>query len=161
MGKRVTIFSFVTRLRKALGIPTKSRMIGEGQIALSAERPLTLRNAVWQVIQQSDKRHATTTERIDKLRAAHTDLDTAITLTEGFADLIRTRSAAARDPWLAQAEASTRNPFRSFAASLHHDYAAVRAGVELSWSTVPVEGAINRLKMFKHTMFGRASFALL
>jgi transposase len=161
MGKRVTVFSFVTRLRKAFGIPTKSRMIGAGQIALPAERPLTPRNAVWQVIQQPDKRHATTTERIDKLRAAHTDLDTAITLTESLAELIRTRNPAGLDPWLAHAETSALKPFRSFAASLRRDYAAVRAGVELPWSTGPVEGAINRLKMVKRTMFGRASFALL
>jgi len=45
--------------------------------------------------------------------------------------------------------------------SLRRDYAAVRAGVELPWSTGLVEGAMNRLKMVKRTMFGRASFALL
>jgi len=31
----------------------------------------------------------------------------------------------------------------------------------LPWSTGLVEGAMNRLKMVKRTMFGRASFALL
>ena len=29
------------------------------------------------------------------------------------------------------------------------------------WTTNPVEGQISRLKMIKHTMFGRAGFKLL
>ena len=52
-------------------------------------------------------------------------------------------------------------PFQSFAASLRRDYAAVRAGVEQKCSTGPVEGEINKLKMVKRAMFGRAGFPLL
>ena len=37
----------------------------------------------------------------------------------------------------------------------------VRAGIALPWSTGPVEGSINRLKLIKRTMFGRAGFPLL
>jgi hypothetical protein len=38
-GKRSTIFSFVTRLRKALGIPAKNRSIRAGKVAVPEERP--------------------------------------------------------------------------------------------------------------------------
>jgi transposase len=160
-GKRVTVFSFVTRLRKALGIPAKNRTIQGGTVVLPAERPLTPRNAVWQVLQRPEKRDAATEQRLERLRQAHADLDAAITLTEGLATLIRTRDPVALDRWLEQAVASTLKPFQNFAASLRRDYAAVRAGVEQPWSTGPVEGAINRLKMLKRAMFGRAGFALL
>jgi hypothetical protein len=44
---------------------------------------------------------------------------------------------------------------------LYEDYAAVKAGVTLPWSTGPVEGHINRLKMLKRQMFGRAHVDLL
>jgi len=37
----------------------------------------------------------------------------------------------------------------------------VKAGVTLPWSTSPVEGHINRLKMVKRQMFGRARLDLL
>jgi len=160
-GKRVTVFSFVTRLRKALGIPAKNRTIQDGKVAVLDERPLTPRSAVWQVLQRPEKRDEATDERIGKLRQAHPDLDEAITLTAGFATLVRTRNPAALDRWLDQATASTLKPFQSFAASLRRDYDAVRAGVELKSSTGPVEGSINRLKMVKRTMFGRAGFPLL
>jgi transposase len=48
-----------------------------------------------------------------------------------------------------------------FAHGLRDDYAAVKAGVTLPWSTGPVEGHINRLKMLKRQMFGRARLDLL
>ncbi len=50
---------------------------------------------------------------------------------------------------------------RRFALGLYEDYAAVKAGVTLPWSSGPVEGHINRLKMLKRQMFGRAHLNLL
>jgi hypothetical protein len=41
------------------------------------------------------------------------------------------------------------------------DLAAVTAGLSLPWSNGQVEGQINRLKLVKRTMYGRASFDLL
>ena len=52
-------------------------------------------------------------------------------------------------------------PLRSFAEHLSIDYDAVRAAVTLDWSNGPVEGQINRLKMLKRTMYGRAGLDLL
>jgi len=48
-----------------------------------------------------------------------------------------------------------------FAAHLQHDAEAVQAALELPWTTSPAEGLINRLKMLKRTMYGRAGFDLL
>ena len=50
---------------------------------------------------------------------------------------------------------------RRFATGLSEDYEAVKAGGTLPWSTSPVEGQINRLKMLKRQMFGRARLDLL
>lgn len=160
-GKRVTVFTFITRLRKALGIPAKNRTIQDGTICVSEERPLTSRNAVWLAMKRPEQRDQETIERIEALRHLHEDLDAAISLTEAFARLIRGQDVVALDRWLEQAAASTLKPFQNFAASLRRDYEAVRAGVALEWSTGPVEGEINRLKMLKRTMFGRAGFQLL
>ena len=51
--------------------------------------------------------------------------------------------------------------FGRFAKSLRGDYAAVKAGLTLSWSSGPVEGHVNRLKMLKRQMYGRAKLDLL
>ena len=48
-----------------------------------------------------------------------------------------------------------------FAFGLQKDISAVAAAVDTSWSTGQVEGQINRLKMIKRQMYGRAGFKLL
>jgi transposase len=48
-----------------------------------------------------------------------------------------------------------------FADSLRKDHEAVSAALDLPWTTSPAEGQINRLKMIKRTMFGRANLDLL
>lgn len=50
---------------------------------------------------------------------------------------------------------------RRFATGLYEDYDAVEAGVTWPWSTGPVEGPSNRLKMLKRQMFSRARRDLL
>ncbi|MEV4453979.1 hypothetical protein AB0K24_53350 [Streptomyces mirabilis] len=48
-----------------------------------------------------------------------------------------------------------------FASHLERDLDAVVAGLTLPWDPGVVERHINRIKMLKHQMFGRAGFALL
>jgi transposase len=81
--------------------------------------------------------------------------------TQDFAGLVRRRQPASLDPWLARAATSALPPFRRFAAGLRADLAAVQAAVTLPWSQGPIEGQINRLKMLKRQMFGRACLDLL
>ena len=50
---------------------------------------------------------------------------------------------------------------RQFVAGLRRDGKAIQAALDLPWTTSPAEGQINRLKMLKRTMYGRASFDLL
>jgi len=50
---------------------------------------------------------------------------------------------------------------KEFVASLRRDLGAERAALDLPWTTSPAEGQINRLKMLKRTMYGRAGFSLL
>ena len=48
-----------------------------------------------------------------------------------------------------------------FSVGLQRDWEAVVAGLTLEWSTGPVDGQINRLKMLKRRMYGRAGASLL
>jgi transposase len=49
----------------------------------------------------------------------------------------------------------------SFASGLTSDLDAVTAGLTLPHSSGPVEGNVNRIKMIKRQMYGRAGFDLL
>ena len=48
-----------------------------------------------------------------------------------------------------------------FARVLRRDLDAVKQAITSRWSNGPVEGHINRLKMIKRQMYGRAGFELL
>jgi transposase len=50
---------------------------------------------------------------------------------------------------------------RSFVVGLRRDQDAVTAGFILPWSSGVVEGNVNRLKMLKRQMYGRAKPDLL
>ncbi|HEY2155246.1 MAG TPA: transposase, partial [Isosphaeraceae bacterium] len=63
--------------------------------------------------------------------------------------------------WLSGAEGSSAAGTRPFALRLRRDEAAVRAGLTSEWSNGPVEGHVNRLKLVKRSMYGRAGFDLL
>jgi transposase len=100
-------------------------------------------------------------QQLALLAAQQAELAEAVTLARDFADLVRPRQPDRLDGWLARATPSTLTALQRFAQGLRDDYAAVKAGVTLRWSNGPVEGHINRLKMLKRHMFGRAHLALL
>ena len=80
-------------------------------------------------------------------------------MEKAFGTLVRQRCILA--PWLVRAAQSPLPPFRRFAKGLPADIAAVQAAVTLPWSQDPTVGQINRLKMLKRQMFGRARLDLL
>ncbi|MFK8844535.1 transposase [Streptomyces sp. Ac-502] len=64
--------------------------------------------------------------------------------------------------WIETATATTELPsLRHFAQHLERDLDAVIAGLTRPWNSGVVEGHVNRIKMLKRQMFGRAGFELL
>ena len=95
------------------------------------------------------------------LQAQPRDLAVAIDRAPDVCALVRERQADWFDPWRACAIASGVAPLQRFATGLRADDDAVNAGLLLPWSNGPVEGRINRLKMLKRSMCGRATLDLL
>jgi len=63
--------------------------------------------------------------------------------------------------WMTAAEQAALPGIGRFATGLNADLAAVIAGLSLSFNSGPVEGNVNRIKMIKRQMYGRAGFDLL
>jgi len=82
-------------------------------------------------------------------------------LAQRFIGLLHEHTDEGLTDWLAQMQKSGVPELLSFAAGISRDEAAVRAGLRLSWSQGPVEGAVNRVKLIKRSMYGRANFDLL
>jgi len=128
---------------------------------VEAAKPLTPRGATWLVIRREAKLNEAEKQQLAGLQGLEGEITEAIRLTQDFADLVRHGKPDQLDTWLERAAASCLQAFKSFANGLQTDYDAVKAGITLPWSTGPVEGQINRLKMLKRQMFGRANIDLL
>jgi len=92
---------------------------------------------------------------------SNAELATTYRLAQEFAILLKGRKEEKLSGWLKRVHESAIVELISFAKGLERDEAAVRAGLSLPWSQGPVEGAVNRLKLIKRSMYERAKFDLL
>ena len=163
-GSYPTLMRYLQRLRAAEEVlsthppsPTRPRPV----LVTTARRVWTPRTAAWLVLRRMEKRSAEEQEWLAVLRRHAPALDEAVALAEEFASLLRERAPERLDSWLQRAERSAAQQLCNFAKRLWADYDAVRAAMTLAWSSGPTEGQINRLKMIKRQMYGRASLDLL
>jgi transposase len=82
-------------------------------------------------------------------------------LAQGFSRIVRERSSSRLNEWLRSATRSQLKEFVSFARGLGEDYEAVKNALCHEWSNGQLEGQVNRLKLIKRAMYGRAKFDLL
>jgi transposase len=162
-GSYGVVAAYARRLRQAQGRPPGHRRPRQPlpDVAEPSCPLLTPRRAAWLVLRHEAKRTAAEAQQLTQLHAQSAEVAEAIDLAQDFATLVRQRQPTQLDPWLTRATTSTLEALRRFATGLYEDDEAVKAGVTLPWSTSPVEGHINRLKMLKRQMLGRAHLDLL
>lgn len=161
-GSYKTVTRYVRQLAHAQGVtlrqyPARRRL---PPVVDSSRPALTAKRAAFLVLRRPEGLQPKAQQLVQRL-AQEAELGGAIDLAQDFAQLVRQRQSEQLNPWLERAEQSQLAPFERFARSLREDYAAVKAGVSLSTSNGPVEGQINRLKMLKRQMYGRAGLELL
>ena len=98
---------------------------------------------------------------LSEIRDRCPDLNTIATSVTEFAKMLTQLNGDRLDGWIATAQATGSPDLSSFAKGLLSDYDAVRKGLTLAWNSGVVEGNVNRVKMIKRQMYGRAGFALL
>jgi transposase len=157
------VAAYARRLRQAQGLPPGHRCPRQ-PLPVVAEplcQPLTPRRATWLVLRRETKHTEAEAHQLAHLREQQPEVAETIDLAQAFTRLVRQRQPERLDPWLQRATTSAVDAVRRFATGLYEDYEAVKAGVTLPWNSGPVEGHINRLKMLKRQMFGRARLDLL
>ena len=116
------------------------------------------RQITWILLQGPRPADEKTKAWIEEFRQRVPEIDRAVYLANEFILLLREKRSDQLSHWLAQAAQS---PLASFAAGLRRDLAAVQAACSSPWSQGQVEGQVNRLKLLKRQMYGRAGFPLL
>jgi transposase len=165
-GSAKAMYRYLERLRTphrhALGvIPSKphrrKRVLGSPALLenFSAQR------ATWLAVRQPDELDETQHKELALIRQASPSAETAYRLAQAFMQMMREQTGHQLDAWRSSAEASRLPEFKSIARGIQHDKAAVLAGLTLPWSNGPLEGHVNRLKLLKRSMYGRAKLPLL
>jgi transposase len=162
-GQYGIVALYVRRMRQAQGLAPGQRRSTQPLPAVTEgpRRPVTPRRATWLVFRAPEQYTEEDRQLLEQLTARSPALAEAVALAQGFAGLIRQRQPTQLEPWLRRAAQSALAPFRRFAKGLRADLAAVQAAVTLPWSQGPIEGQINRLKLLKRQMYGRARLDLL
>ncbi|WAP71464.1 transposase [Jiella pelagia] len=108
-------------------------------------------------------------DEVDVIRRIGQDRDAIVLihLVRRFVDLVRRVGTKARDAgpvfdtWLLEAKTCGVRAMETFAAGLEQDRSAVNAALQTGWSNAQTEGQVNKLKLFKRSMYGRGNLDLL
>jgi len=148
--------------------PWRQRQIGRKRRLTTGAAPtppvppaLTARQMAYSLLRRPDKRTEAEQTQLLQVQQADPLLATLATHTEAFARMVRERAAERLEPWLEGVLASPWRELKRFAQGLRQDYAAVKAALTSRYSNGPTEGHVNRLKLFKRQMYGRAKLDLL
>ena len=100
-------------------------------------------------------------DQLTRARAACPHLDALATHVAAFAEILTARQGQRLNDWITAVEADDQPDLRSFTAGLRRDHDAVVNGLSMAYSSGVVEGHVNRIKMIKRQMYGRANLDLL
>ncbi|MEV6071887.1 transposase [Nocardia sp. NPDC052001] len=98
---------------------------------------------------------------LDSILAAIPELTSRAGHVRDFATIMRELRGRELERWMAAVDSDDQPALHPFVRGLRGDQDAVTAGLTLPWSSGTVEGHVNRIKMLKRQMFGRAKPDLL
>jgi transposase len=153
-GRPSTVRAWATERRRSE--PDASR--ASGMAGAQLWQPPTVRRIAHLLMAEAEILSGTDQAFVTRLLEEEPTLREVVAAATRIARLLRRRSDERLDDVLA---AATVTPLAGFITELRKDIDAVQAALDLPWTTSPVEGQINRLKMIKRSMYGRAGFELL
>ena len=116
----------------------------------------------WLIVQPLKDRSKGGEQLVHAIAGLNASWAKGIELARQFPDAMRVQNVAEFDAWLEEAFDKDSPPeIRRFANGLRRDLDAVRRAFNSPWSNGQTEGHVNRLKLIKRQMYGRASFDLL
>jgi hypothetical protein len=159
-GSGRAVYRYLATLEPS-AFPLKRSVVSPGSQNTSLTPPNPLRTisvqqATWLFFRKPDELKEEELERLRLLRQASPHIETTYLLVKQFLQMVRERTGEQLDTWLAAVQASHLEAFASFVTGVQQDKDAVLAGLTLEWSNGPLEGNVNRLKLIKRSMYGRA-----
>lgn len=165
-GSSKAMYRYLTRLRIPQSpssglIPSKPQRLKSVLVSPAPLENFSAQRATWLFVRPFSELDEMQQKELALIKQASPTAEAAYRLAQGFLQMIREHTGHQLETWLSSAEESTLPEFKSFAKGIQQDKAAVLAGLTLPWSNGPLEGHVNRLKLIKRSMYGRAKLRLL
>lgn len=132
-----------------------------GDIPRAVRKPPLVRRVVSWIMSEPARLDPDDQQRLDAILTMSAELTALVGHVRAFATMMVELRGRELERWMAAVDAEDLPALHSFVRGLRRDLDAVTAGLTLSWSSGPVEGHVNRIKMIKRQMFGRAKPDLL
>jgi transposase len=123
--------------------------------------PWSSNRASWLLVKQEEELTEDEKQALERMKKADGEVAQAYTLGQRFSGMVRGRQHESLLPWLDDVAKSGIGALMGFANGIKQDIAAVTNALFLPWSNGQTEGQVNRLKLIKRQMYGRANFDLL
>lgn len=163
-GSQKAIYRCLATLELFVNSPSRRSSVSTNEEIKSQLNPLlalSAPQATWLFFRQEEDLKAEEQENLRHLRQASPDLETAYQLVKEFLHMVHELTGERLEEWLKAVQASHLEAFQPFVTGVLQDKDAVFAGLTLPWSNGPTEGHVNRLKLIKRSMYGRADLDLL
>jgi transposase len=153
-GSRMTVERFLQGLRAM-------KQQGMEITASATTREMTPSRAVGLMLRRSTDLTSQEKMTLQQICHIHPDVEYLNASLQHFLLMVRHLRGEELEQWVQNALQSTIPEMVAFAQKLRQDQSAVQVGLMLKWNNGVVEGNVNRLKLIKRSMYGRANFDLL
>ena len=123
--------------------------------------PWSTSRASWLLVKKEEELTDDDRAALERMKQTDNEVAEAYILGQRFAGMVRERQHESLLPWLEDVAKSGISALTGFANGIKQDLDAVTNALSLPWSNGQTEGQVNRLKLIKRQMYGRANFDLL
>lgn len=156
VGSYDTLMRFLRVWRSDL--PKEDRL----RIHLKTLKTPTAREIKWWLLGSKPKLDEEKSRFLELLQAREPEIGEVVKLITEFRRILKKGNENDYENWREKVRQTTGNQeLKNFAFRLGKDDRAIRGAITTDWSNGQTEGQVNRLKLIKRQMYGRASFAVL
>lgn len=159
-GKEAMVRRYVRKLRVRMRGLTGTEKAKQLRLKTSFATP-SARRAAHLLLKEEAKLRDEEKSFIDELLRSNVEVKRVGETGKQFQEMVKGRDEKRFAGWLEEALASGIKEIVGFADGLKRDLTAVTEAMRSPWSNGQTEGHVNRLKLIKRQMYGRAKFDLL
>jgi transposase len=161
MGTCKQVTRWVHHHRKEPSKNTPRKYIPENKVQTQDHATiLAPRQLAWLLVKDPNNLDKVEENMLNHIRQ-DPEVEMAYGLAQRFQKMVREHVSTELDNWINQCINSSITDLANFASGLQRDHDAIFMALHEKWSNGQTEGQVNRLKLIKRKMYGRANFDLL